>query len=648
MERILGKIISEASWSQKNVNQNNAANAVFIEAINYSIQILPNSELTRTVNAVLISYLNTKSPNSKYLALETMSHIAATGDSLGLLDSHRDSVMIMLKDSDISIQKRALDLLYGMCKQESFKDTINGLLNYLVEADPELKEEMVLKIAVIAEKYVSEYTWYVDAMIRLISIAGDVVGDSLWHRVIQIVLSHEDLREYAAYTLLQALKRESSEDVTTKIGAYILGEYGYLIIDSPQCSPFEQFAALHQKFMQASNSTKAIILNSYLKFSKCFPALRNEILNVFKSIQHSLDLELQQRACEYMTILEVYPDTILLAVCEEMPPFAERDSELINNMTKKLNDTDDLRTWIVGGLQDQTLMLKNRPRVVSKATPLRSQDSSPVRSMRSHDTSPKRGQNEDSSTVLEVATSSPMVEGYSSVSVHVLKLLTSQNGVLFEDNCIQIGIKSEYNGSNGKLGLYIGNKMNYPLVDFKIDYILNPPHTVDFINANEPIFLIPSGSQQVFLLKLESRQVIETYPKMFVTYRVLNDPFKVSLYLPINLFKFSVPCKLDDSEFIEKWKQLSNADQEFKVEVSPKNIGIDLGFCKNLFLACNMEVLSNIDTNPKNICCASIFMGTDAGQIGFLLRLESNMQFQVNIFKAEVSCNCESISNRIC
>ena len=190
--------------------------------------------------------------------------------------------------------------------------------------------------------------------------------------------------------------------------------------------------------------------------------------------------------------------------------------------------------------------------------------------------------------------------------------------------------------------------MNQPLVDFKIDYILNPPHSVDFINANEPIFLIPSGSQQVFLLKLESRQVIETYPKMLVTYRVLNEPFTVSLYLPINLFKFSVPCKLDGPEFIEKWKQLSNSDQEFKVEISPKNIGIDLGFCKNLFLACNMEVLSNIDTNPNNICCASIFMGTDAGQIGFLLRLESNIQFQVNIFKAEVSCNCASISKRIC
>ena len=49
---------------------------------------------------------------------------------------------------------------------------------------------MVLKIAILAEKYATDLRWYVDTIIKLISIAGDFVSDSIWHRVVQIVTNH--------------------------------------------------------------------------------------------------------------------------------------------------------------------------------------------------------------------------------------------------------------------------------------------------------------------------------------------------------------------------------------------------------------------------------------------------------------------------
>ena len=37
----------------------------------------------------------------------------------------------------------------------------------------------VLKIAILAEKYVSDYSWYVDTILRLLRIAGDYVVDEV-------------------------------------------------------------------------------------------------------------------------------------------------------------------------------------------------------------------------------------------------------------------------------------------------------------------------------------------------------------------------------------------------------------------------------------------------------------------------------------
>ena len=44
----------------------------------------------------------------------------------------------------------------------------------------------VLKVAILAEKYATDYKWYVDVILNLIRLAGDYVSEEVWYRVIQI------------------------------------------------------------------------------------------------------------------------------------------------------------------------------------------------------------------------------------------------------------------------------------------------------------------------------------------------------------------------------------------------------------------------------------------------------------------------------
>ena len=92
-----------------------------------------------------------------------------------------------LKEKDISIRKRALDTIFYLCNQEVAAEVVNELLDHLQENDYELMEVMVLKIAILAEKFAINLSWYIDVIIKLIEYAGDYVNEDLWFRVAQII-----------------------------------------------------------------------------------------------------------------------------------------------------------------------------------------------------------------------------------------------------------------------------------------------------------------------------------------------------------------------------------------------------------------------------------------------------------------------------
>ena len=77
----------------------------------------------------------------------------------------------------------------------------------------------VLKVAILAEKYATDYTWYVDVILNLIRIAGDYVSDEVWFRVIQIVINRDDVQGYAAKTVFEVSPTFS---VLSRIKTYLI------------------------------------------------------------------------------------------------------------------------------------------------------------------------------------------------------------------------------------------------------------------------------------------------------------------------------------------------------------------------------------------------------------------------------------------
>ena len=74
-----------------------------------------------------------------------------------------------------------------MCNYNNVGKIVEEMLNYSEETDMQIKEELVLKIAILAEKFAPNLTWYIDVVIRLLSKSGDYITDDIWFRVIQII-----------------------------------------------------------------------------------------------------------------------------------------------------------------------------------------------------------------------------------------------------------------------------------------------------------------------------------------------------------------------------------------------------------------------------------------------------------------------------
>lgn len=85
-----------------------------------------------------------------------MAHLAACSSSLTPVKKHQDTIILSLKDRDISVRRRALDLLYSMCDTSNAKVIVGELVRYLQVADYNLREEMVLKIAILTERFATE------------------------------------------------------------------------------------------------------------------------------------------------------------------------------------------------------------------------------------------------------------------------------------------------------------------------------------------------------------------------------------------------------------------------------------------------------------------------------------------------------------
>jgi AP-2 complex subunit alpha len=639
----LQKIMDSALEMPKNVQQNNAQNAVLFEAINLVIHLDTEQDLMVQISQRLGKFIASRETNVRYLGLEAMTHLAARSETLDPIKKHQAIIIGSLRDRDISVRRQGLDLLYSMCDPTNAQAIVNELLRYLQSADYAIREEMVLKIAILTEKYATDVQWYVDISLRLIAMAGDHVSDEVWQRVIQIVTNNEELQVYAAQTILQYIKSDCHETLV-KIGGYLLGEFGHLIADNKGCSPIEQFLALSAKMRGCSGSTRAILLSSYVKFVNLFPEIKPQLLQAFRAYSHSLDSELQQRACEYLTLATMPTDDLLRTVCDEMPPYPERTSALLSRLHQKHATTSDKRTWLIGGkdanadMKEFGLARQNTTAgsgvkrsftepVQKPGNPVATNGANGIKSISSDLDGLDLNIDPSNSAAPNLASAAHLSPDW---EVGYTRLLLRGDGILYEDQQIQVGLRTEYRGQLGALIFYFTNKSSFPMGSFTTSLDNRSAETLKTDVKGLPDTTIAPEGQTQQTIMFECRNVFVEPPTFRISY-LAGALQGLTLQLPVLLHKYQEGAELSAEDFFKRWKQIGGAPREAQriFGLVNKNRTMNSDFVKKVVAGFKWGIVDGVDPNGKNIVGATVLHTSEGGKFGCLMRLEPNFDTQV-------------------
>lgn len=212
------------------------------------------------------------------------------------------------------------------------------------------------------------------------------------------------------------------------------------------------------------------------------------------------------------------------------------------------------------------------------------------------------------------------------------RLVYHNEGVLYEDGQLQVGIKSEFHGHLGRVALFFGNKISVALESFTATIDVDDSDALAVTMPKIPTSHISAMSQIQQLVHVECKDLFKSPPILNISY-LAGSLQTITLRLPIFLSKFIEPVQLGAGDFFERWKQIGGPPRE-----QQKIFGIRLGADGKVETEKHRKVvggskfglLDGIDPNPINIVAAGVLHMSTAGKVGCLLRLEPNTAAKVN------------------
>lgn len=144
---------------------------------------------------------------------------------------HRNIILDCLRDGDISIRRRALELSYALINEQNVRILIRELLAFLEVADDEFKLGMTTQISLAAERYAPNKRWHIDTVLRVLRLAGNFVREEILSAFIRLVVHTPELQAYTASKMYTSLKVDISQESLTLASTWILGEYSEVLIE---------------------------------------------------------------------------------------------------------------------------------------------------------------------------------------------------------------------------------------------------------------------------------------------------------------------------------------------------------------------------------------------------------------------------------
>jgi len=320
-----------AQVSNSTVTDKNAGNAVVYECVRTIMSVRTEDALRAQAVDVLGRFLTNRDNNIRYVALNSLARaVQEDPDAVG---RHRETIVGCLKDPDVSIRTRALELIYRLVGPTNVEELTAELLNYLVVAAPEQRTEICSRILRVTERFAPDDRWRLDTLVTLLTIAGrQCERHVLSSAIVYVSRSSDDLRAYATHRLAKAVRDDDgTQEGLLIVGIWCVGEYGDLLLQPYQYTPravagegaadvinFSALTATEVVTIVENVTKRKSCPEAVIEFGlTCFVKLSERLANVpdsaeiagrlkllIQTRQTSYSLEMQIRSCEYSMLLD--------------------------------------------------------------------------------------------------------------------------------------------------------------------------------------------------------------------------------------------------------------------------------------------------------------------------------------------------------
>ncbi|KAI9573761.1 adaptin N terminal region-domain-containing protein [Boletus coccyginus] len=307
----------------------NVGNSILYETVLTVLDIEADSGLRVMAINILGKFLSNRDNNIRYVALNTLNKVVSMDTSA--VQRHRNIILDCLRDGDISIRRRALELSYALINEQNVRVLVRELLAFLEVADDEFKTGMTTQISLAAERFAPNKRWHIDTVLRSLKLAGNFVREEILSAFIRLVAHTPELQAYTASKLYTALQADLSQESLTLAAVWVIGEYSEVLLeggiideDQPKNITDQDILDLLLSSLDspyANNLIRQFVLGAITKMASRHTTSAPQqarVVDVLAQYTTNPELELQQRAVEYASLFTL--GDLKVGVLERMPP----------------------------------------------------------------------------------------------------------------------------------------------------------------------------------------------------------------------------------------------------------------------------------------------------------------------------------------
>lgn len=311
----------------------NVGSAVHYECVKTIHAIVSDDGLrVLGINTIGRFLTSVKDNNVRFVALAMLLRLLES--DVAAVQRHQATIIDCLKDADLSIRRRALDLTVALIDSGSVRILVPDLIQYLQASSTDVQSEVAEKIASVIDTKSPTPEWRTELSLRLLRIARHHVPTSFAVSFIAFVTQQNaDIHATAVRGLWDEVSVSldgtlQSCQALLLAGVWLIGEFPQHLIAGNNSKSSDVASTLSSITMNAVfNTVKQYGLTALMKLATKHPDTKPLALSVFDVYASNLDCELQQRSCEYTTMLESFAEAATFSF-STMPEIVGCDEEV--------------------------------------------------------------------------------------------------------------------------------------------------------------------------------------------------------------------------------------------------------------------------------------------------------------------------------